>query len=370
MARVALVSPYALSSFGGVQEQVLAMSRELGRRGYEVLIVAPDDADRVQYDTPARVERFGQVLSMPANGSRAPLTLSPGASRDARRAVGDFAPDLVHFHEPFAPLIGWGVLRAHAVPAVATFHRGGGGPALRYSRPLLRSLAAKLDACASVSEAAAATILEAAGVESEVLFNGFETERFVEPVRERQPETLVVTVGRLERRKGTRTAIRAVMAHNARGRTPWNLVIVGSGPERRELESLARADPRVTFTGSLPDAEKRAWLRRADVAVASATRGESFGLVVLEPMASEVMVVASDIPGYREAAGEHAVLFAAGDASALERALERAIAIESPERIAAAREHAERWSMRALMERYEALYDAARGRFRSARWTH
>ncbi len=43
--RVTLVSPYALSVFGGVQEQVLSMSRELSRRDIEVHIIAPDESD-------------------------------------------------------------------------------------------------------------------------------------------------------------------------------------------------------------------------------------------------------------------------------------------------------------------------------------
>ena len=66
----------------------------------------------------------------------------------------------------------------------------------------------------------------------------------------------------------------------------------------------------------LSDEEKRRWYRRADVVVAPATHGESFGLILLEAMASETRVVASDIAGYRDAAGSHAVLFRAGYMSA------------------------------------------------------
>jgi phosphatidylinositol alpha-mannosyltransferase len=133
--RVALVSPYALSVFGGVQEQTLAMSRELIRRGHDVLIVAPDGRDHAIYDTPAAIERFGWLLSLPANGSRAPLTLSPLAIRRAWFVVQNFKPDVVHFHEPFSPMIGWGVLRTHRAPAVATFHRSGAGPTTSTSPP-------------------------------------------------------------------------------------------------------------------------------------------------------------------------------------------------------------------------------------------
>lgn len=342
------------------------MSRELARRGHVVLIVAPDAADTRSYDTPARLVRVGSLWSVPANGSRAPLTLSPRAARAAREAVDAFGPDVAHLHEPFAPVLGWGVLRAHAAPTVATFHRSGGGPAISLTRPLLRRWARHLDVAVAVSAAASATLAAGAGLSSVVLFNGFEAERFVEFPRERADEVEVVFLGRLEPRKGAVHALEAVRAHNARGGEPWRLVIVGDGPQRARLEALAARDERVAFVGAADDDAKRRWLRRARVLVAPSTHGESFGMVILEAMASETPVVASDIDGYREAAGGHATLVAPGDAAALEAGIAAALA-ESPEGLAAARDHARHWSMTRLMDEYEALYARAGERFSARR---
>jgi phosphatidylinositol alpha-mannosyltransferase len=365
--RVAIVSSYALSAYGGAQEQALAMSRELIRRGHDVLLVAPDGHDHAIYDTPAHVARFGAVLKIPANGSRAPLTLSPSAARHARRTVEHFGPDVIHFHEPFAPLIGWGVLRAHAAPAVATFHRGGGGPALRLTKPLLRRLARHLDAAAAVSASAASTIKAACGIETTVLFNGFEMERFVATPRERSDETVLVVLGRHEERKGVAHAINAVRAHNAKNEGPWRLVVVGDGPQRRSLEALAAGNPLIEFAGALSDEEKRRWLRRANALIAPSIGGESFGMTLLEGMASETSVVASDIEGYHEAASGFAAMFTPGDDTSLEKAIERALVEETPESIARAKAHANEWSMTTLMDRYEELYEVARERFLATR---
>jgi phosphatidyl-myo-inositol alpha-mannosyltransferase len=356
--RVSLISPYALSVFGGVQEQVLSMSRELTRLGHVVQIVAPDSSDSAHYDTPAVVERFGTLMSLPANGSRAPLALSPFAARQAARAVDSFNPDVVHFHEPFAPLLGWGVLRRHHVPNLATFHRSGGGPALSLTKPLLRYLARNLDATTAVSAAAASTIKNACGIDATVLFNGFETARFRTADREKSSETTIVTVGRLEERKGTRYLVDAVMRHNEASPAPWRLVVIGDGPERGGLERISTADHRISFVGAVSDEEKRLWLRRSDVAVCPALRGESFGLVLLEAMAAETPVVASDIEGYREASGGHAVLCPPANAAALETAIERGVQM-SPEALEEARRHAEGWSMSSLVSSYEALYRSA-----------
>jgi phosphatidylinositol alpha-mannosyltransferase len=364
--RVALVSPYALSVFGGVQEQTLAMSRELARRGHDVLIVAPNGRDHATYDTPAKVERFGWLLSLPANGSRAPLTLSPLAIRRAWFVVQNFKPDVVHFHEPFSPMIGWGVLRTHRAPAVATFHRSGAGPALTLTKPLLRLFAHDLDVTAAVSEPAAATIHAACGLSPTVLFNGFETDRFTSLPRTRTDDTVLVTVGRLEERKGTIHAIRAVLAHNARGGNQWRLVVIGDGARRASLEELSTSS-HIQFLGAVDDEQKRSWLRRANAVLCPAIGGESFGLVVLEAMASESSVVASNISGYREASGGFATLCEPGDDESLERGIEQALANETPESIAMAHAHAQRWSMASLVDAYEDLYASARERFHAGK---
>ena len=368
MTRVALVSAYALSVPGGAQEQVLAMSRELSRRGHEVLVVAPDASDRARYDTPARVARFGHLVSLPANGSKAPLTLSPRASRAARREIDAFGPDVVHYHEPFAPLIAWSSLWRHTAPALATFHRSGSGPALRLTRPLLRALSSRLDVAVAVSAAAAATWREATPLQFDVLFNGFESDRFIAFPRVVPERTTILFVGRLEERKGADVVVRALALHNAdHPADPWTLKVVGDGPQRGALEALAGAQATVTFLGAVSDEEKRRLLRQASVVVAASTHGESFGLVVLEPMASEVPAVVSDIDGYREAAGGHATLFHPGDPTSLEEAIRAAIASATPETLAGARDHALNWSMARLMDHYEELYERAGERFSRVR---
>jgi len=365
--RITLVSPYAFSVHGGVQEQVLAQSRELVRRGHDVLVVAPDSDDQAALDTPARVVRLGKRLVLPANGSRAPLTLSFTAARRAARVMADFAPDVVHFHEPLAPLVGWRVLRRHRVASVGTFHRSGGGPAVSLTRPLLKWLARHLDETVAVSDMAAATMGAASGTSPTVLFNGFETERFRAFPRGSGTEVVLLVLGRLEERKGVAVAIEAVRSHNDSASTPWRLIVVGEGPEGSRLRALAADDPAIVFTGAVSDEEKRRWLRQATVLVAPALRGESFGLILLEAFASETPVVASAIDGYTQAAGGHAQLFAPGDASALARAVEEACAKRSDTTIAAARAHADEWSMERLVDRYLALYERAQERFRATR---
>ena len=76
----------------------------------------------------------------------------------------------------------------------------------------------------------------------------------------------------------------------------------------------------------LTDDEVASRLAGADILCAPSLRGESFGMVVLEGMAARCSVVASDLQGYRSAAGGHAILVPPGVVQALARALGVALA--------------------------------------------
>lgn len=364
LRRVALISPYALDIYGGVQEQVLGMSRELVRRGLDVLVLSPEGGELIS-ETPARVERYGGCVRVPANGSQAPITLSPTASKRVRQAIERFSPDVVHIHEPFAPLLSYAELFSGAERArVGTFHRSGGGPAYQLTRPLLALLLRQLDAKVAVSDRAAETLQKATGASSTVLFNGFEMDRFAQQSRVQQPrdtEPFALFVGRFESRKGARVAIEAVRGWKKLGGPSLKLLIAGDGPERESLERLAGGDDAITFLGAVDDTVKRDLLGRASILIAPSLFGESFGMTLLEGMASGAAVVASDIDGYREAAGGHATLFTPDDATDLRRALLVALAT-SPSARDAARLHSENWSMARLIDDYLPIYEAALAR--------
>ena len=108
------------------------------------------------------------------------------------------------------------------------------------------------------------------------------------------------------------------------------LTIVGGWDEREEARLRALADSRavaarVIFAGQLPAHEVRAAYDNADVVVFPVIWEEPWGLVPLEAMARGRPVVATGRGGSGEYLrdGENAVLFEAGDARALARAVRR-----------------------------------------------
>jgi phosphatidylinositol alpha-mannosyltransferase len=109
----------------------------------------------------------------------------------------------------------------------------------------------------------------------------------------------ILFVGRLEKRKGLGDLLRGYEFMKTRvPRT--RLIIVGDGPLRGQAESfIARHRlPDVVMAGYVPDSVLPRYYCSADIFCAPATGSESFGIVLLEAMATGLPVVATEVPGY------------------------------------------------------------------------
>ena len=366
--RIAMVCPYSLSRPGGVQGQAIDLSRALGRLGHHVTLFAPIDDD---HDRPAGVDLVatGRSVALPANGSVAPVTLSPLAVARATARLRTDAYDVVHLHEPFTPGVPYGALLDWRLPPlVGTFHRSGDSPFYRMLRPVTTALARRLAARVAVSEAARETAANALGGTYETLFNGIDLDAFVgvDPWPCAVPSILFL--GRHEERKGVVVLIEAM----ARLLESWPaddtlpaLWMAGDGPLTGQLRERVAAHSllasQVSFLGVISEQEKVRRLLGADVLAAPSLGGESFGLILLEALAAGTTVVASAIPGYEAAAGGLAVLAEPGAVDAWSDVLAGALrgegqgAWSDPWREAAAA-RAERWSMAALADAYASIY--------------
>ena len=369
--RVALVCPYSLSRPGGVQGQVLGLARALGSLGHEALVLAPADGPvEAEGLSPGQLMTLGRSLPVRANGSVAPISLDPVAAGRAVRRLRRDAVEVVHLHEPLAPGAGYGCLMVCPPPLIGTFHRSGASTGYRLLGPLARWAAGRLDVRCAVSPLAESTAAEALGGHYEIVGNGVELDR----VAGRQPwptaGPTVLFVGRHERRKGLGVLLEAFGRLRSEESVPAaTLWVVGDGPETDALRARTAADPRVVWLGRVDDDELAARRCGAHVVCAPSLGGESFGMVLLEAMAARAAVVASDIPGYAFVAGSHARLVAPGDVAGWSEALSRALAeaargtgMSAPDALERAYEHAARWSMGRLAERYVGIYQEALAR--------
>jgi glycosyltransferase involved in cell wall biosynthesis len=106
---------------------------------------------------------------------------------------------------------------------------------------------------------------------------------------------LIIAVGMM--RPGVKVRSYALLAKSLSGLTdrPWNLVVVGDGPERANVESMfAFAEERACFTGALRHADVLGWMKEADL-LAWPGVGEAIGMVYLEAGACGLPVAACDV---------------------------------------------------------------------------
>jgi len=360
-----MICPYDLSRRGGVQGQAVGLADALRRAGHEVLVVAPDDRRPGWVTGHAYVA--GRSVGVAANGSVAPVALSPLAARRALGAVGEWGADVVHLHEPLAPLLGYGIVLRGGWPAVGTFHRAGVPRGAALVAGAASWMCRRIQVCVAVSEVARRSAAAWCGCTCEVLFNGVDLERFrtARPTPSARPAILFL--GRHEPRKGLSVLLDAFARLVARG-VDAELWVAGEGPETGELRARHPESERLHWLGVVSEAEAAERLAGAAALCAPSLGGESFGLVLLEAMAARCPVVASDIPGYRDAAAGHATLVAPGDPGALAAALEAVLSGPAdPAALDAARVHASAWSIDRLAARYLDAYDRAGRLWRAGR---
>ncbi|MFI5040229.1 MAG: glycosyltransferase family 4 protein [Acidimicrobiales bacterium] len=350
--RIAQVCPYSLTLPGGVQGQVLGLARVLRDLGHEARVLGPCDGPPPEpWVTP-----LGLSIPTAANGSVAPIAPDPSAALRTIRALRDEGFDIVHLHEPLVPGPTLTTLIVAEAPRVGTFHRAGASLVYSRLRPAVRWAARRLDIRVAVSRDAADTARGALGGEYEILFNGIEVERFAKAEPEPTDGPTICFVGRHEPRKGLAVLLDAMALLPADVRL-W----VGSdGPQTDELQARTAGDPRISWLGRVSDEQKASIMRGADVFCAPSLGGESFGVVLLEAMAAQVAVVASDLPGYRAVArpGLDALLVPPGDPAALADALRCVLADRdlAGELVASGEQRASSFAMERLAERYLELY--------------
>jgi glycosyltransferase involved in cell wall biosynthesis len=129
-------------------------------------------------------------------------------------------------------------------------------------------------------------------------------------------DVLVVAVARLVHAKGIDVLARAasLLPRSVR------VVIVGDGPDRARVESLATG--RVDFTGSLDPAARDLLLRCADICVVPSRASDNAPVAMLEAMGAGCAVIASDLPGLRELGGDAVRYVPIDDAPSLARAID------------------------------------------------
>ena len=332
--KIALVSPYDLSVPGGVNSHIHHLSDHFTALGHDVRLIAPaSDLTNIRPNSIV----VGRPASIPAGGSIARMSMSPRLANPVKRILDEEQFDVVHVHEPLVSFMTIQFLRFSTAINVATFHaaRESGARLYTYTRRLLMGAFRRLDGKIAVSQAASSLIQPHFPGYYNIIPNGVSVEQFAAPAPP-IPELddgmfNILSVGRLEKRKGQRYLLRAfarVKAVHPEAR----LVLVGGYGERslrayqRWVREHGLSD--VVFAGYVSDADLPRYHQTADVFCAPNTGNESQGIVLLEAMAAGCPVIASNIEGFAGVIthGVDGVLVRPKDSDAIADALLEAMA--------------------------------------------
>ena len=302
--KIGLVCPYNIALGGGVQEIVRAMRAELARRGHEVKIITAQPRQLGDTDI-SDIIFLGRAIDVKwPNHTTAPL--SSGLSMEAIEQVIEAERfDILHFHEPWVPALSRQILSVSQSVNIATFHAK--VPETIMNRtlavvitPYMRSVLKDLHELTAVSEPAAEYVSSLTERPVSIIPNGINLREFAfTPRVQSKPVKTILYIGRLEARKGVKYLLMAY-ALLAQADENVRLIIAGNGPDRRRLEALTTemGIPNVQFAGYITDQYKKELLHTSDLFCSPALFGESFGVVLLEAMASGLVAVAGNNTGY------------------------------------------------------------------------
>jgi phosphatidylinositol alpha-mannosyltransferase len=360
--RIGLVCPYSLESPGGVQGHVLGLARHLVQEGHDAYVLAPGEPPPELHPAldAGRFSTAGAAVPLRYNGSVARVNFGPVSAVRVHRWLRRHQFDLLHIHEPVTPSVALLALWAAEQPVVATFHTATPrSRSMRVAAGLLRSLTQKLHASIAVSETARRVVLQHLRRDPLVIPNGI---RFADFARTNRPasgtDRRLVFLGRTaEPRKGLDVLLAALPAIH-RAVPGLEVIIAGEGAKPLPLGCAQ--------LGLVSEAEKAELLRSADVFVAPHRARESFGVVVLEAMASGVPVVAADLEPFMDLLGPAVpggpaagTLFPSGDPQALARSVIEVLQRPDPVSTALARQRARRYDWSTVGAAVQRVYRTA-----------
>lgn len=309
---------------GGVQQLITHLADGLGAKGHTVKIITPRPVT-YKGDVPKNYILLGSTRTFRGGFGTSGNWGSTLNINEVQRVLKNEKFDVINFHEPWVPMIGWQILNFSDAAHIGTFHanlvdNAAGKFWINTFYPIGKQLVEKLHILTAPSYVPAATLIAKASENNELhrflvdnfkyIPNGVDLKKYA-PLKSRKPLSgkdtkTIVYVGRLEKRKGVEYLLEAFNLL-VREMPNVHLIVAGKGAKRKELERFVKFNktPNVKFPGFVTDEEKIQLFGNADLVCVPAMYGESFGIVLVEAMAMGAPVIAGANLGYKSVMTGH-----------------------------------------------------------------
>lgn len=312
--RIGIVFDDSLDRADGVQQYIKTVGRWLMKREHVVHYLVGESDPKANPDL--TVHSMTKNFAVTGNQNKLTLPL-PASKANIREILDKYEYDVLHVQMPYNPLMSGRVINEAAPETriVGTFHIVGASWLENYGTKALgiAQLRTKkrINEIVSVSSAAQTFSKKYYGIETKVIPNAVNLIKFSAGTKLKKfddGKQNILFLNRLVKRKGCEYLIEAVHWLDNRGLFDnRRLIVVSDGPLRESLESLAKQyglGEKIVFEGFIPEDTKADYIASADLAVYPSTGGESFGIVLIEAMASGVLTLGGNNPGYETVLGE------------------------------------------------------------------
>jgi len=307
-AKIKVVQIIADSDLSGGPKHVLGLLKNLDKDLFECFLICPPGQLSIEAKLIPKVEVANVVMK--SKFDIISMFEIHGEIEKIRADKNPFGPIIIHLHGARAGLLGGFAVKRN-IPIIYTEHRYDAGYHLKnpvnefIQKMVLKRLLKKSKSVIAVSGSVKDFLTKsgmAAKEKIQVIPNGIElqltTYNLQEPkkIKEGNKAPVIGTVGNLNIQKGQKYLVQA-MVEILQHYPLATLEIIGEGPLREDLESLAedlKIKNRVALLGARKDVF--AHLRHWDVFVLPSI-AETFGIAILEAMQAGVPVVASKVGG-------------------------------------------------------------------------
>lgn len=304
--KIGLFPLHSFARPGGVKRHVLALHKEFKKRGLQSKIIVPRSKPLEKYEKDIRL--FGTSFPIPFDGTQSDFTVcfTPGS---INKFLKKEKFDILHFHN--FGLHTWQILEKSKGVNILTFHACIDLKTNKFFKAfpfLLNSLRKianeKMSGIIGVAPFNLDIFKDFKGLKA-VIPNGIDLEEFNPSVPKIKKYLVgnwvnLLFIGRIEKRKGLIYLLRAYRILKKKHKN-LRLIVVGEGDLKKGCQNWATQYglKDVVFEGRIEGRKIPSYYATCDIFVAPATHGESFGIVLLEAMASGKPVVAFANRGYK-----------------------------------------------------------------------